>query len=62
MYELYGENAVEEIKSDPYRLIDAVRGISFKTIDEAALRIGVNQDDEQRIIYGIKYRTFTCNI
>lgn len=55
VYELYGINAVEEIKSDPYRLIDVVRGISFKTIDEAALKIGVNQDDEQRIIYGIKY-------
>jgi len=55
VYDLYGVNAVEEIKSDPYKLIDVVRGISFKTIDEAALRIGVNQDDEQRIIYGIKY-------
>lgn len=55
VYELYGVNAVEEIKSDPYRLIDVVRGISFKTIDEAALKIGINQDDEQRIIYGIKY-------
>lgn len=55
VYELYGINAVEEIKSDPYRLIDVVRGISFKTIDEAALKMGVNQDDEQRIIYGIKY-------
>lgn len=55
VYELYGVNAVEEMKQDPYRLIDVVRGISFKTIDEAALRIGVNQDDEQRIIYGIKY-------
>ena len=55
VYELYGVNAVEEIKKAPYRLIDVVRGISFKTIDEAALRIGVNQDDEQRIIYGIKY-------
>lgn len=55
VYELYGINAVEEIKNDPYRLIDVVRGISFKTIDEAALKIGVNQDDEQRIIYGIKY-------
>ena len=55
VYELYGINAIEEIKSDPYRLIDVVKGISFKTIDEAALRIGVNEDDEQRIIYGIKY-------
>lgn len=55
VYDLYGINAVEEIKNDPYRLIDVVRGISFKTIDEAALKIGVNDDDEQRIIYGIKY-------
>ena len=30
-------------------------GISFKVIDEAALRLGINEDDEQRIIYGIKY-------
>ena len=55
VYELYGINAVEEIKNDPYRLIDVVRGISFKTIDEAALKIGINTDDEQRIKYGIKY-------
>ncbi len=55
VYDLYGINAVEEIKMDPYRLIDVVKGISFKTIDDAALKIGVNTDDEQRIIYGIKY-------
>ena len=55
VYELYGVDAVDEIRNDPYRLIDVVRGISFKVIDEAALRLGVNQDDEQRIIYGIKY-------
>lgn len=68
VYEIYGVNAVEEIKSDPYKLIDVVKGISFKVIDEAALRIGINQDDEQRIIYGIKYglmlstynRTYLC--
>lgn len=55
VYDLYGLNAIEEIKSDPYRLIDVVRGINFKTIDEAALKIGIHTDDEQRIIYGIKY-------
>lgn len=55
VYDLYGINAVEEIKADPYRLIDVVREINFKTIDEAALKIGVETDDEQRIIYGIKY-------
>ena len=55
VYDLYGINAVEEIKNDPYKLIDVVRGISFKVIDEAAMKMGVNQDDEQRITYGIKY-------
>jgi len=52
---VYGINAIEEIKNDPYKLIDIVKGISFKVIDEAALKIGVNTDDEQRITYGIKY-------
>ena len=55
VYDIFGINAVEEIKSDPYKLIDIVRGINFKTIDEAALKIGINNDDEQRIMYGIKY-------
>ncbi len=55
VYDIYGINAIEEIKSDPYKLIDVVRGINFKTIDEAALRLGINSDDEQRIMYGIKY-------
>ena len=55
VYEIYGIYAVEEIKKDPYRLIDVVRGINFKTIDEAALKIGISSDDEHRIIYGIKY-------
>ncbi len=55
VYEIYGTNAVEEVKCDPYRLIDVVRGINFKTIDDAALKIGIDSDDEQRIVYGIKY-------
>ncbi len=55
VFDLYGINAIEEIKGDPYKLIDVVKGISFKTIDEAAMKIGVSTDDEQRIIYGIKY-------
>ncbi len=55
VYEIYGINAVDEISSNPYKLIDVVRGINFKVIDEAALRIGINNDDEQRITYGIKY-------
>ena len=43
VYDVYGAFAVEEIKKDPYRLIDVVKGISFKVIDEAALKIGINR-------------------
>lgn len=43
VYEIYGVNAVNEIKNDPYRLIDVVKGISFKVIDEAALKVGISR-------------------
>lgn len=55
VFELYGTNAIEEIESNPYVLIDLTRGIDFKQIDQMALEIGINYDNEKRITSGIKY-------
>ena len=55
VFELYGTNAIEEIESNPYLLIDITRGIDFKQIDQMALEIGINYDNEKRITSGIKY-------
>lgn len=55
VFELYGTNAIEEIESNPYLLIDLTRGIDFKQIDQMALEIGISYDNEKRITSGIKY-------
>ncbi len=55
VYDLLGINAIEEIESNPYLLIDIARGIDFKQIDQMALKIGINYDNQKRVESGIKY-------
>ncbi|MDZ7816479.1 MAG: helix-hairpin-helix domain-containing protein [Planctomycetota bacterium] len=44
-----GEDAVEKLKKDPFRLCREVWGIGFKTADEIAERMGVSRDSPLRI-------------
>ena len=55
VFNLFGSNAIEEIESNPYILIDITRGVDFKQIDKMALDLGINYDNEKRISSGIKY-------
>ena len=55
VFDLYGTKAIEEIESNPYLLIDIARGVDFKQIDQMALDLGMNYDNEKRVISGIKY-------
>ena len=55
VFDLYGINAIDEMKKNPYILIDIARGVDFKQIDKMALDLGINYDNEKRIISGIKY-------
>ncbi len=55
VYDLLGVNAIEQIESDPYILIDIARGVDFKQIDQMALNIGINFDNQKRVESGIKY-------
>lgn len=55
VYDLYGTSAIEEIESNPYILIDIARGVDFKQIDQMALELGMNYDNDKRIRSGIKY-------
>lgn len=41
------------LKDDPYRLVDEVDGIGFKTADELALALGIPPDSEQRYEKGL---------
>ncbi len=42
---VYGEDALWLIKNNPYRLIDDIDGIGFKTADKVALALGFEFDD-----------------
>ena len=55
VYDLLGTNAIEKIEADPYILLEIARGVDFKQIDQMALNLGINYDNEKRVQSGIKY-------
>lgn len=55
VFDLLGNNAIEQIEANPYILIDIARGVNFKQIDKMALDLGMNYDNEKRVASGIKY-------
>ncbi len=55
VYNLLGINAIEQIEANPYILIDITRGMDFKQIDQMALELGINYDNQKRVESGIKY-------
>ena len=55
VYKKLGENPIQKIEENPYILVDLVRGVNFKQIDEMALNLGISYTNDQRIANGIKY-------
>lgn len=55
VYDLLGINAIEQIEGNPYILIDIARGVDFKQIDQMALNLGINYNNQKRVESGIKY-------
>ncbi len=55
IYKALGANAIEEINSNPYILIDLVNKVNFEQIDKMALRLGIEYNNEKRIRSGIKH-------
>ena len=48
IYKLYGENAVEQVRQNPYKLSSDIWGVGFRTADELALKLGLATDAPQR--------------
>lgn len=48
IYRTFGEDSMEIIKHDPYRLAEEVRGIGFITADKIAENLGISKDDPAR--------------
>lgn len=58
IYNEYGDEAIEIIKEDPYKLADDIRGISFAKADSIARQFG-NIDPEKRARAALKYTLLT---
>lgn len=55
VYKELGDSTIDEIESNPYILVDVIRGVDFNKIDKIALEMGFNIDNYKRIKSGIKH-------
>ncbi len=62
IYDTYGENTIQEIEADPYRLAVDIEGVTFKTVDQIARTMGLANDAVQRVRAGILYALNTLTM
>jgi exodeoxyribonuclease V alpha subunit len=55
IYRLYGDEAVQVVSKEPYRLAVDVWGIGFKTADKIAQGLGIGYDSPERVKAGLQY-------
>ncbi|MBP3656151.1 MAG: ATP-dependent RecD-like DNA helicase [Clostridia bacterium] len=55
IFKQYGENVRQVVSKNPYRLVEDVEGVGFRTADRIAASLGIEQDSEFRIAAGIRY-------
>ena len=55
LYKVYGPDTIDAIEENPYQLVDDIFGVGFKKADRIARKMGISDDDENRIKSGIKF-------
>ena len=55
IYKLYGENTVDIIKTNPYKLVDDIKGIGFAMADNIAKNMEISSNSKFRISAGISH-------
>lgn len=55
IFKQYGENVKLVIRQNPYRLVEDIEGVGFKTADKIAASLGVEPDSEYRLTAGVKH-------
>lgn len=55
IYKTYGNEALDKIQENPYRLIDDIWGIGFKSADKIALKLGLAQNSLERVKAAIQF-------
>ncbi len=54
-YAVFGADAVDTIRNNPYIAADRVDGITFQTADAMALELGFDKSSPERVACGIKF-------
>ena len=55
IFKQYGENVKQVIHQNPYRLVEDIEGVGFKTADKIAASLGIEPDSEYRLSAGVKH-------
>ncbi|HUU20764.1 MAG TPA: ATP-dependent RecD-like DNA helicase [Sedimentisphaerales bacterium] len=55
IYKAYGNEAIETVSHNPYRLAHDIRGIGFKMADKIAESLGITKESDLRARAGIEY-------
>lgn len=55
IYRLYGADALQVVKRDPYVLANTVRGVGFRTADLFAQRLGISPESIERVRAAMLY-------
>ena len=55
IFKQYGQKAIQEVRSNPYRLERDIRGIGFRIADRIAQNLGLDRDAPQRVQAGIRF-------
>ena len=55
IYEVYKNKTIEVLQKNPYKLIEDIDGVGFKTADKIAAKLGIDSTSEFRIRAGIIY-------
>ena len=55
IYHRYGDESIEVIKNNPYKLVNDIDGLGFTRVDRIALKMGYERTGKERCMAGIKY-------
>ena len=55
IFKQYGENVQQVIRQNPYRLVEDIEGVGFKTADKIAASLGIGMDSEYRLCAGVQH-------
>lgn len=55
IYKTYGDDSIQQVESDPYRLARDIYGVGFKTADKIARDLGLSLDHPTRLEAGLVY-------